>query len=148
MKLHELSPAPGSIKNRYRKGRGMGSGNGKTAGKGHKGQNSRSGGGVRPGFNGTSFPFYRQLPKSGFKNYPFKKEYAIVNLKTLQDRFNDGDEVTVEKLLEARIIKNTLDGLKILAEGDLTKKLTVKANVFSESAKNKIESVGGKAEVI
>ena len=148
MKLHELSPAPGSVKNRYRKGRGLGSGNGKTAGKGHKGQNARSGGGVRPGFNGSSFPFYRQLPKRGFKNYPFKKEYAIVNLKTLEDRFNDGDEVTVEKLVEMRIIKKTLDGVKILAAGKLTKKLTVKADVFSESARSKIESVGGKAEVI
>jgi len=148
MKLHELSPAPGSVKNRYRKGRGLGSGNGKTAGKGHKGQNARSGGGVRPGFNGSSFPFYRQLPKRGFKNYPFKKEYAIVNLKTLECKFNDGDEVTVENLFEAGIIKDKLDGLKILAVGNLTKKLTVKADLFSENAKNKIESIGGKAEVI
>jgi large subunit ribosomal protein L15 len=147
MKLHELSPAPGSVKSRYRKGRGIGSGNGKTAGKGHKGQNARSGGGVRPGFNGTTFPIYRQLPKRGFKNYPFKKEYAIINLKTLEDKFNDGDEVTVEKLIEMRIIKKRLDGVKILASGNLTKKLTIKADVFSENAKNKIESVGGKAEV-
>ena len=127
MKLHELSPAPGSVKSKYRKGRGPGSGNGKTAGKGHKGQNARSGGGVRPGFDGTSFPLYRRLPKRGFKNYPFKKEYAIVNLKTLEEKFNDGDEITVEKLIEARIIKKKLDGLKILASGELTKKLTVKA---------------------
>jgi len=148
MKLHELSPAPGSVKSRFRKGRGMGSGNGKTAGKGHKGQNSRSGGGVRPGFEGGQLPLYRRLPKRGFKNFVFKKEYAIVNLKTLEKRFNDGDEITVERLIESGIIKNKLDGVKILAVGDLTKKLTVKVNLFSENAKNKIESVGGKAEVI
>jgi large subunit ribosomal protein L15 len=148
MKLHELSPAPGSVKRRFRKGRGTGSGNGKTAGKGHKGQNARSGGGVRPGFEGGQLPLYRRLPKRGFKNFPFKKEYAIVNLKTLEEKFNDGDLVTVEKLLEMRIIKKKLDGVKILAAGDLTKKLTVKAGLFSENAKNKIESIGGKAEVV
>jgi large subunit ribosomal protein L15 len=148
MKLHELSPAPGSVKERFRKGRGIGSGNGKTAGKGHKGQNARSDGGKRPGFEGGQLPLYMRLPKRGFKNNIFKKEYAIVNLKTLEDNFNEGDEVTIEKLLEARLIKNRLDGLKILAAGDLTKKLTVKAGLFSENAKNKIESVGGKAEVI
>ena len=148
MKLHELSPAPGSVKNRFRKGRGLGSGNGKTAGKGHKGQNARSGGGVRPGFEGGQIPLYRRLPKRGFKNFPFKKEYAIVNLKTLEEKFNDGDEVTAEILLESRIIKKRLDGVKILATGELTKKLTVKANLFSENAKTKIESIGGKAEVV
>ena len=148
MKLHELSPASGSVQGRYRKGRGPGSGNGKTAGKGHKGQNARSGGGVRPGFEGGQLPLYRRLPKRGFKNFLFKKEYAIVNLKTLESKFNDGDEVTVDKLIEARIIKKKLDGVKILATGNLTKKLTVKANIFSENAKNKIESIGGKAEVI
>jgi len=148
MKLHELSPAPGSVKNRYRKGRGTGSGNGKTAGKGHKGQNARSGGGVRPGFEGGQLPLYRRLPKRGFKNFPFKKEYAIVNLKALETGFSDGDEVTTEKLLEMRIIKKRLDGVKILAEGTLTKKLTVKADLFSENAKTKIESIGGKAEVV
>jgi len=148
MKLHELSPAPGSVKSRYRKGRGPGSGNGKTAGKGHKGQNSRSDGGVRPGFEGGQLPLYRRLPKRGFKNYPFRKEYAVVNLKTLEAKFNNGDEVTVDKLIESRIIKKKLDGVKILATGNLTKKLTVKANVFSENAKSKIESIGGKAEVI
>jgi large subunit ribosomal protein L15 len=148
MKLHELSPAPGSAKERYRKGRGVGSGNGKTAGKGHKGQNSRSGGGVRPGFEGGQLPLYRRLPKRGFKNFVFKKEYAVVNLRMLEDRFNDGDVVTADKLLEARIIKNKLDGVKILAAGNLTKKLTVKADLFSENAKNKIESIGGKAEVV
>ena len=148
MKLHELSPAPGSAKERFRKGRGTGSGNGKTAGKGHKGQNARSGGGVRPGFEGGQLPLYMRLPKRGFKNFIFKKEYAIVNLKTLENNFAEGDEVTLEELQKARLVKNRLDGLKILAEGDLTKKLTVKADLFSESAKNKIESIGGKAEVI
>ena len=148
MKLHELAPAPGSVKSRYRKGRGTGSGNGKTAGKGHKGQNARSDGGVRPGFEGGQLPLYRRIPKRGFKNFMFKKEYAIVNLKTLEKNFNDGDEVTAEKLLEARLIKKRLDGVKILAAGELTKKLTVKADLFSENAKAKIESVGGKAEVI
>ena len=148
MKLHELSPAPGSIKERFRKGRGIGSGNGKTAGRGHKGQNSRSGGGVRPGFEGGQLPLYMRLPKRGFKNFIFKKEYAIVNIGTLEQKFNDGDEVTLEALLEARILKDRLDGLKVLADGTLTKKLTVKAVAFSESAKSKIESVGGKAEVI
>jgi len=148
MKLHELSPAPGSVKSRYRKGRGTGSGNGKTAGKGHKGQNARSGGGVRPGFEGGQLPLYRRLPKRGFKNFPFRKEYAVVNLKTLEERFNDGDEVTIEKLREMRIIKKTLDGVKILASGNLTKKLTVRAGMFSENARSKIESIGGKAEVI
>ena len=148
MKLHELSPAPGSVKSRYRKGRGTGSGNGKTVGKGHKGQNARSGGGVRPGFEGGQLPLYRRLPKRGFKNFPFKKEYAVVNLKTLEKRFNDGDIITIENLIESGIIKNKLDGVKILAVGDLTKKLTVKANLFSESAKTKIESAGGKAEVV
>ena len=148
MKLHELSPAPGSVKNRFRKGRGIGSGNGKTAGKGHKGQNARSGGGVRPGFEGGQLPLYRRLPKRGFKNFLFKKEYAIVNIKTLEENFNDGDLVTVEKLLELRVIKKKLDGVKILADGILTKKLTVQAGLFSANAKNKIESAGGKVEVV
>ncbi|MCL2095887.1 MAG: 50S ribosomal protein L15 [Oscillospiraceae bacterium] len=148
MKLHELSPAPGSVKSRFRKGRGIGSGNGKTAGKGHKGQNARAGGGVRPGFEGGQLPLYRRLPKRGFKNFLFKKEYAIVNLKTLEAKFNDGDEVTVDKLLELRVIKKRLDGVKILASGELTKKLIIRADVFSGNAKDKIEAVGGKAEVV
>ena len=147
MKLHELSPAPGSVRNRFRKGRGLGSGNGKTAGKGHKGQNARSGGGVRPGFQGGQSPLHRKLPKRGFKNARFRKDYAIVNLKNLEI-FNDGEEITIDKLLESGIIKNKLCGLKILASGELTKKLTVKASVFSENAKNKIESLGGKAEEV
>ena len=148
MKLHELSPAPGSTKEKFRKGRGIASGNGKTAGRGHKGQNARSGGRKRPGFEGGQLPLYMRLPKRGFKNFIFKKEYAIVNLGAIEDNFSEGDEVTIEKLFEARLIKHRLDGLKILADGELTKKLTVRANVFSENAKNKIESVGGKAEVI
>ena len=147
MKLHELSPAPGSVKSRYRKGRGIGSGNGKTAGRGHKGQNSRSGGGVRPGFEGGQNPLHRRLPKRGFKNMPFKKEYAIINLQTLE-RFGDGEEITIQKLREAGLIKKELHGLKVLGKGSFTKKLTVKATVFSESAKNKIESLGGKAEEV
>ena len=148
MKLHELSPAAGSVKSRYRKGRGPGSGNGKTAGKGHKGQNSRSGGGVRPGFEGGQNPLHRRLPKRGFKNARFRKDYAIINLGMLEIKFADGDEVTLEKLMESKIIKKELCGLKVLADGELTKKLTVKAKIFSESAKSKIESLGGKAEVV
>ena len=148
MKLHELSPAAGSVRERYRKGRGPASGNGKTAGKGHKGQNSRAGGGVRPGFEGGQNPLHRRLPKRGFKNARFRKDYAIINLGTLDRKFADGDEVTLEKLIDARIIKKGLNGLKVLADGGLDKKLTVKAKVFSASAKAKIEASGGKAEVI
>jgi large subunit ribosomal protein L15 len=148
MKLHELSPAEGSVRDRYRKGRGPGSGNGKTAGKGHKGQNSRAGGGVRPGFEGGQTPIHRRLPKRGCKNARFRKDYAIINLGALDKIFADGDEVTLEKLLEAKLVKKELSGLKVLASGELTKKLIVKADIFSESAKSKIESLGGKAEVI
>ena len=147
MKLHELSPAPGSAKSAWRKGRGPGSGNGKTAGKGHKGQNARSGGGVRLGFEGGQFPLYRKLPKRGFNNR-FAKRYAIVNLATLNAKFADGDKVDLAALKEKGIIKKSLDGLKVLGNGDITKKLTVKAKVFSASAKEKIEAAGGKAEVI
>ena len=147
MKLHELSPAEGSVKEGFRKGRGAGSGNGKTAGKGHKGQNARSGGGVRPGFEGGHLPLYRKLPKRGFNNSRFGKCYAVVNVSSL-NKFNDGDVVDVAALLAAGIIKNTFDGLKVLGEGELTKKLTVKAAVFSASAKEKIEAVGGKTEVV
>ena len=146
MKLHELAPAEGSVKAAWRKGRGPGSGNGKTAGKGHKGQNARSGGGVRPGFEGGQLPLYRKLPKRGFKNR-FAKEYAIVNLDTLNG-FNDGDIVNLEALMNAGKINKALDGLKVLAGGELTKKLTVQAKVFSASAKEKIEAAGGKAEVV
>ena len=147
MKLHELSPAEGSVKEGFRKGRGAGSGNGKTAGKGHKGQNARSGGGVRPGFEGGQLPLYRKLPKRGFNNARFGKAYAVVNVSSL-NKFNDGDVVDVAALLAAGIIKNTFDGLKVLGEGELTKKLTVKAAVFSASAKEKMEAVGGKTEVV
>ena len=146
MKLHELSPAPGSARDNYRKGRGPGSGNGKTAGKGHKGQNARSGGGVRPGFEGGQLPLYRKLPKRGFNN-KFATNYAIVNLDKL-NCFADGDVVDMNVLLEKKIIRKTLDGLKVLGQGELTKKLTVKANVFSASAKEKIEAAGGKAEEV
>ncbi len=146
MKLHELSPAPGSVKDSYRKGRGPGSGNGKTAGKGHKGQNARSGGGVRLGFEGGQLPLYRKLPKRGFKNR-FAVNYSIVNVSQLNDRFEDGDVVNLEKLMEAGIITKPLDGLKILGDGEITKKLTVEAKVLSAAAKEKIEAAGGKTEV-
>lgn len=146
MKLHELSPAEGSVKPAWRKGRGPGSGNGKTAGKGHKGQNARSGGGVRPGFEGGQIPLYRKLPKRGFNNR-FAKEYAIVNLDALNS-FNDGDTVNLEALMSCGKIKKALDGLKVLGNGEITKKITVQAKVFSKSAKEKIEAAGGKAEVI
>ena len=147
MKLHELSPAEGSVKEGFRKGRGAGSGNGKTAGKGHKGQNARSGGGVRPGFEGGQLPLYRKLPKRGFNNYRFAKKYAVVNVLSL-NKFEDGAVVDSAALLDAGIINSVLDGVKVLGEGELTKKLTVKAAVFSASAKEKIEAVGGKTEVV
>ena len=146
MKLHELSPAAGSAKQAWRKGRGPGSGNGKTAGKGHKGQNARSGGGVRPGFEGGQLPLYRKLPKRGFKNR-FAKNYAIVNVADL-NRFNDGDKITLATLIEAGIVRKELDGLKVLGNGELTKKITVEAKVFSVTAKEKIEACGGAVEVI
>ena len=146
MKLHELSPAEGSAKAAWRKGRGAGSGNGKTAGKGHKGQNARSGGGVRLGFEGGQIPLYRRLPKRGFTNV-FATTYAIVNVEAL-NAFEDGAGVNAEALLEKGIIKKALDGVKILGRGELTKKVTVQAAIFSASAKEKIESVGGKCEVV
>lgn len=146
MKLHELQPAEGSAKKPYRKGRGAGSGNGKTAGRGHKGQWARSGGGVRAGFEGGQMPLARRLPKRGFKNI-FGTTYAPVNVSAL-NRFEDGTEVTTELLLESGVVSREKDGIKILGNGDLTKKLTVKAAAFSASAKEKIEAAGGKAEVI
>ena len=146
MKLHELSPAEGSAKAAWRKGRGIGSGNGKTAGKGHKGQNARSGGGVRPGFEGGQLPLYRKLPKRGFKNR-FAVNYSIVNVAAL-NKFEDGAVVDLEALLAAKIVRKPLDGLKVLGNGDLTKKLTVKATVFSATAKEKIEAAGGKTEEV
>ena len=147
MKLHELSPSEGSAVKAFRKGRGPGSGNGKTAGKGHKGQNARSGGGVRPGFEGGQNPLYRRLPKRGFKNH-FAKHYAIVNVKTLDEKYSNGDVVDVETLLNDRVISKACDGLKVLGNGEISKKITVKANIFSEAAKEKIEAAGGKAEVM
>ncbi len=146
MKLHELSPAPGSKKSRFRVGRGIGSGNGKTSGRGHKGQNSRSGGGVRLGFEGGQNPLYRRLPKRGFNN-PFRKEYAIVNIQDLNS-FAAGTEITPEVLLEKGIVKNALAGIKILGNGELNVELNVKANKFSQSAVEKIQAAGGKTEVI
>ncbi|MBD2844705.1 50S ribosomal protein L15 [Paenibacillus sp. IB182496] len=146
MKLHELSPAPGSTHVRKRKGRGIGSGNGKTAGKGHKGQNARSGGGVRPGFEGGQNPLYRRLPKRGFNN-PFRKEYAVVNVEELNS-FAAESEITPEFLKEKGIVKNALDGIKILGNGEINVKLTVKANKFSQSAVEKIQAAGGQTEVI
>ena len=147
MKLHELSPAEGSVKDGFRKGRGPGSGNGKTAGKGHKGQNARSGGGVRPGFEGGQLPLYRKLPKRGFNNYRFAKKYAVINVASL-NKFNDGEVVDFAALLAKGIINEVYDGVKVLGEGELAKKLTVVAAVFSASAKEKIEAVGGKTEVV
>ena len=146
MKLNELSPAVGSAKDAYRRGRGPGSGNGKTTGKGHKGQNARSGGGVRPGFEGGQLPLYRKLPKRGFKNR-FAVNYAIVNVSDL-NRFEDGAVVDLEALLAAKLVRKELDGLKVLGTGELTKKLTVKATVFSATAKEKIEAAGGKIEEV
>ena len=146
MKLHELSPAEGSAKAAWRKGRGTGSGNGKTAGKGHKGQNARSGGGVRPGFEGGQNPLYRRLPKRGFHNR-FSTQYAIINVETL-NKFEDGAVVDINTLLAEGIIRKAYSGLKVLGDGEISKKVTVKAVIFSASAKEKIEAAGGKAEVI
>lgn len=146
MKLHELKPAPGSRKERNRVGRGMSSGNGKTSGRGHKGQKARSGGGVRPGFEGGQNPIFQRLPKRGFTNRN-RKEYAIINMDVL-NRFAEGTEVTPGLLKEKNIVKNLKDGLKVLGEGDLNVKLTVKAQKFSKSAEEKIQAAGGTAEVI
>ncbi|MBQ8175014.1 MAG: 50S ribosomal protein L15 [Clostridia bacterium] len=148
MKLHELSPAEGSVKNGFRKGRGPGSGNGKTAGKGHKGQNARSGGGVRPGFEGGQLPLYRRLPKRGFYN-KFGKNYTLVNVETLNKKFEDGAVVDAAALLSSGVVSQlAADGIKVLGRGELTKKLTVKAAIFSATAKEKIEAAGGKTEVV
>lgn len=146
MQLHELKPSVGSRKERKRKGRGIGTGNGKTAGKGHKGQNARSGGGVRPGFEGGQMPIFRRLPKRGFKN-PNRTEYAIVNLDTL-NLFEEGTEVTPELLVETGVVKNAKNGIKILGNGSLEHKITVKAHKFSGSAKEAIVAAGGTTEVI
>jgi len=146
MKLHELKPAEGARKQRNRVGRGTGSGNGKTAGKGHKGQKARSGGGVRLGFEGGQTPLFRRLPKRGFTNIN-RKEFAIVNLDAL-NRFEDGTEVTPELLIETGVVSNEKAGIKILAKGNVEKKLTVRAHKFSAAAKEAIEAAGGTAEVI
>ncbi|CAG7647370.1 50S ribosomal protein L15 [Paenibacillus solanacearum] len=146
MKLHELTSAPGSRTSRKRVGRGIGSGMGKTATRGHKGQNARSGGGVRPGFEGGQNPLYRRLPKRGFNNR-FRTEYATINVEEL-NKFAAGTEVTPEVLLEAGIVKNPKDGIKILGNGEITVGLNVKANKFSQSAVEKIQAAGGKTEVI
>ena len=147
MKLNELYSVEGSVKNRKRLGRGQGSGTGKTSGKGEKGQNARSGGGVRPGFEGGQLPLFRRLSKRGFNNYNFRTVYATVNVGDLE-RFEEGTTVTKELLIEAGLVKKELDGIKILGNGELTKKLTVKADKFSSTAKEKIENVGGTTEVI
>lgn len=146
MKLHELKPTEGSRKERNRLGRGIGSGNGKTSGKGHKGQNARSGGGVRPGFEGGQTPLFQRLPKRGFTNVN-RKEYTIVNVDTL-NRFEEGTEVTPELLIETGVISKYTAGVKILGKGTLEKKLTVKAHKFSSSAKEAIEAAGGNTEVV
>lgn len=147
MKLHELSPMAGSTKERKRIGRGAGSGQGKTAGKGHKGQKARAGRGMRPGFEGGQMPLQRRLPKRGFNNI-FRKVIVAINVADLNEKFADGAVVDAEALKNAGLVKNYFDGVKILGNGELAKKLTVKANAFSETAKQKIEAAGGSAEVI
>ena len=147
MKLHELAPAAGSKKEVKRIGRGPASGQGKTAGKGHKGQKARAGKGPRPGFEGGQMPLQRRIPKRGFNNI-FAKELAIVNLSAIEERFDDGAVVDIPALKAAGLVKKELDGVKVLANGDLTKKFTVKVNAYSEAAKAKIEAAGGTAEVV
>ncbi len=147
MDLSNLKPADGSKhSDNFRRGRGHGSGNGKTAGKGHKGQKARSGGGTRPGFEGGQMPLYRRIPKRGFTNIN-TKDIVGINVSALE-KFDDGAEVTVESLVEKGVVSNPRDGVKILGNGELTKKLTVKVNAFSASAKEKIEAAGGSCEVI
>ena len=147
MELSNLRPADGSKHgDRFRRGRGHGSGNGKTAGKGHKGQKARSGA-PRIGFEGGQMPLYRRIPKRGFTNIN-SKEIVIVNIQTLENKFEEGDTISVKTLIESGIVKNPRDGVKILGKGKLTKKLNVRANAFSASAKEKIDSLGGTAEVI
>ena len=147
MKLNCMYAPVGAKQTRKRVGRGPGSGLGKTSGKGHKGQNARSGGGVRPGFEGGQLPLFRRLPKRGFKNALFKTRYAVIYLSDL-DKFEEGAVVTPELLKEMGLIKKQLDGVKVLGNGTLTKKITVKANKFSDAALREIEKIGGKAEVI
>ena len=147
MKLHELPPAAGSKKEVKRIGRGAGSGQGKTAGKGHKGQKARAGRGMRPGFEGGQMPLQRRVPKRGFVNI-FGKEFSIVNVSALDQSFEDGAVVDIDALIEKGLVKKVLDGVKILGNGEISKKLTVQVNAYSEAAKQKIEAAGGKAEVI
>ena len=147
MKIYELKPTEGSKSVAKRKGRGPGSGNGKTAGRGHKGQNARSGGGVRPGFEGGQMPLYRRLPKRGFVNN-FAKKYTAINVSALEEKFENGAVVDAEALKDAGVIKKIQDGVVIMGRGEITKKLTVKAVRFTAGAKEKIEKAGGKAEVI
>ncbi len=147
MRLHELAPAAGSTKPSKRIGRGPASGQGKTAGKGHKGQKARAGSGPRPGFEGGQMPLQRRVPKRGFNNI-FAKEIAIVNVSDIAEKFEDGSVVDIEALKKAGLIKNELDGVKVLGNGEISKKLTIKANAFSAGAKNKIEAAGGVAEVL
>ena len=147
MKLHELSPAPGSVKERKRIGRGAASGQGKTAGKGHKGQKARSGSNAHIGFEGGQMPLQRRIPKRGFVNI-FAKEIATVNVAAINDKFEDGATVDAQALLASGVLSKCEYGVKILGSGELTKKLTVKASAFSASAKEKIEAAGGKAEVV
>lgn len=146
MKLHELKPQKGSVKETKRVGRGPASGQGKTAGKGHKGQKARSGA-PRPGFEGGQMPLQRRVPKRGFVNI-FGKEMTVVNLAALEKKFEDGSVVDIPALVNAGLVKKTLDGVKILGNGDISKKLTVQVNAFSATAKEKIEAAGGKAEVV
>ncbi|OGK87073.1 MAG: 50S ribosomal protein L15 [Candidatus Rokubacteria bacterium GWC2_70_24] len=149
MRLEDLRPAPGSTKKRKRIGRGPGSGHGKTAGKGHKGQKARSGGGARPGFEGGQMPLYRRLPKRGFVPYGGKTEFAIVNLKDVVARFAAGSVVDPDSLLQARLIKKADRGaVKILGEGDVSHALTMRAHKISESARRKVEAAGGRVEVL
>lgn len=147
MKLHTIHPAEGATTTPKRVGRGIGSGLGKTSGKGHKGQNARSGGGVRPGFEGGQLPLFRRLPKRGFTNAKFKTEYAVINLSDL-NKFEDGAVVTPELLKEMGLVKQQLNGIKVLGNGKLEKKLVVKAHKFSNVAQEQIEKLGGKAEVL
>lgn len=147
MKLHELSPADGSTKERKRIGRGAGSGQGKTAGKGHKGQKARAGRGMRPGFEGGQMPLQRRVPKRGFNNI-FATEYAIVNLAALEEKFDNGAVIDADALKAAGLIKKELDGVKVLGNGEVTKSFTLKVTKASETAKSKIEAAGGKVEVI
>jgi len=147
VKLYELQPAPGSKKAPNRKGRGIGSGNGKTAGRGHKGQNARSGGGVRPGFEGGQMPLYRRVPKRGFNNKRFAKVYAEINVSDL-NRFDNDTVVNADLLKENGLVKKLYDGVSVLGNGELNKKLTVQAARFTKTAQEKIEAAGGKVEVV